>query len=400
MKNRNKQLKKNFRRMFWIKAFSNIRFISIVVALFYLHRGLELSQIYYLAIVWAIGSLLFEVPSSYLADHWGRKKTIMLGLFLSILYFIIFLFAHSFLWFAVASFVYGAANACMTGTDEALVYDTEKELKNSKKTLGKLGKFHAAKRIFKVIGTVVGAYIAKDLFAWQFNVLILIDICSLLIALTFAARLIEPKHKMDVEKQEAGVLIDAISLFRNNKILFKVMLNKELIFFSFFILWSFYQKFFVDLGLPVMTLGLLWGMGHLFTVLALWFTEKIKGKSHVEENINHLNIYYLFIMALYILLIYIKINPILLFILFTSLSLVDNLRYPFFSEFFNKKFNSYNRATTISLSNLLHSLLEFPILLFAGLLIDKSMIYPFYLSLVIIIFVIIFLKIPTKKTSS
>ncbi len=400
MKNRLLQLKKNFRRMFWIKAFSNIRFISIVVALFYLHRGLELSDIYYLSIFWAIGSLLFEVPSSYLADHWGRKKTIILGLFLSIIYFSIFLFAHSFLWFAVAAFFYGAANACMTGTDVALVYDTEKELKNSKKTLGKLGKFHAARRLFKVVGAVVGAYIAKDLFAWQFNTLILIDIFSLLIALTFAARLVEPRHKMDLEKQEAGVMKDAISLFRNNKILFKVMLNKELIFFSFFILWTYYQKFFVDLGLPILTIGLLWGAGHLFTVLALWFTEKIKGKSHVEDNINHLNLYYLFIFSLYVILIYFNVNPILLFIIFTLLSLIDNLRYPFFSEYFNKKFSSYNRATTISLSNLLHSVLEFPILLLAGLLIDKSMIYPFYLSLVLVILVIIFLKIPNKKTSS
>ena len=397
MKNRQKELKKNFRRMFWIKAFSNVRFISIVASLFYLHRGLLLSQIYYLAIFFAIGSFLFEVPSSYLADHWGRKKTIILGILLTIIYFSIFLFSQNFFWFVIAAIMYGAADACMTGTDEALVYDTEEELKNSKKTLGKLGKFQSSRRLFKIVSAIAGAYIAKDLFAWQFNLLISIDILALIIALLFAIKIIEPRHKMDVEKQEAGVMIDAINLFKKDKMLFKVMLNRELIFFSFFILWTFYQKFFVDLGVSVLSIGVLWGIGHLITATGLWFTEKVKG--NVEEKINHLNLYYLLVVFLYLLFIFFHFNPILLFIMFILMSMISDLRYPFFSEFFNKKFHSYNRATTISLSNILHSLLEVPILLLAGLLIDKSMIYPFYLSLFIAMMVVIFLKIPYNKTS-
>ena len=89
------ELKKNFSRMFWIQALMNVKVISVVSTLFYLHRGLTLSEIFYLTVVWAIVSLLFEIPSSYLADRWGRKKTILLGILLSLAHWVLFIFADN-----------------------------------------------------------------------------------------------------------------------------------------------------------------------------------------------------------------------------------------------------------------------------------------------------------------
>ena len=388
-KNRKKQLAKNFTRMLWIKAFLNFRFMNSVIALFYLHRGITLAEIYYLSLFWATGALLFEIPSSYLADKWGRKKTIILGIVLTLIYLSILVFAHGFLWLAVSIFIYGASYACMTGTDEALIYDTERELNQTRKTLGKLGKYRASRRFFKIFTAVIGAWIAKDLLPWQFVTLIGVDTIGVILALIMTLRIVEPRHKMDVKEQEAGVMTDAIDMLR--------IINKELVFFAFFLLWTYYQKFYLDMGVPVVHIGIFWGFGHLLAVIGLWYTGHINLKERVEQRINRLNVYFFIILGIYLGLVLLGVNPYILFFFFILCSLVEDLRFPLFAEYFNKKFNSYNRATTLSLSNLVHSVAEYPILFLAGLLIDKSMIYPFYLSVALIVITLIFLRLPYKK---
>jgi hypothetical protein len=67
------KLEKNFFKIFFINALLNIKMINIVLSLFYVYRGLELSDIFYLGIVYSIAVLLSEVFSSYLADSFGRR---------------------------------------------------------------------------------------------------------------------------------------------------------------------------------------------------------------------------------------------------------------------------------------------------------------------------------------
>ncbi|MCD4705367.1 MFS transporter [bacterium] len=135
------KLEKNFSRMFWIQAFLNIRMISIVSTLFFLHRNLNLSQIFYLTIIWAITNLLFEIPSSYLADKLGRKKTIILGIIFALLFWVLLISAHSFLIFTIALFFAALQFTCFSGTTDALIYDTNKELGKESNSLKKTRQF-------------------------------------------------------------------------------------------------------------------------------------------------------------------------------------------------------------------------------------------------------------------
>ena len=112
------------------------------MALFYLSRGLNLSQIFYLAIVWSVVNILFEVPSSYLADNWGRKKTIVFGVALYVISCGWLIFAHSFWMLGLSVFFYALSNACFTGTDEALIYDTNRELGDGGDSLRRFGQYY------------------------------------------------------------------------------------------------------------------------------------------------------------------------------------------------------------------------------------------------------------------
>jgi MFS family permease len=162
------KLARNPKLLFWIKALKNVKVLSIVISLFYLHRGLSLSQIFYLSIVWAVTNLLFEIPSSYMADKWGRKKTLFVGAASFLFYWVVLLVGASFWVFAFAIFLYAFSFACFSGTDDALLYDTKKEFDKEAETLDSFGKYQSAKSLFKIVAPILGALIAKDLVEWQF----------------------------------------------------------------------------------------------------------------------------------------------------------------------------------------------------------------------------------------
>jgi MFS family permease len=225
---RKKNLQKNFARMFWVRVFLNIRFLNIVISLFYISRGLTLQNIIMLPIIWAITTMIFEIPSSYLADTWGRKKTILLAVGFAAMQMSVFMIAQGFWEMAIGMFFYGLLSASISGTDVALIYDTKKEL-GQDESLSVIGKYWSGMNFGKIISTFVGAYIAKDLTEIQFQLLLVIDIIFIFLAGIVASRLIEPNHKMDVEAQEAGIIRDAVKIFRKYPILMKAMINAEFV---------------------------------------------------------------------------------------------------------------------------------------------------------------------------
>lgn len=371
--------------------------MNVVIALFYLYRGLTLAEIFYLAIAWAVVGLLFEVPSSYLADRWGRKKTIILGVIFACFHWIVMLFAADLPWFLISAGLLSLSFACFTGTDEALLYDTNKALGNEKNSLEKIGKYFSAQRVFKIFMPVVGALIAKDLIEWQFDILIVLEFIGSVIALIFAFRLIEPDHHADVEKMEAGVMKDAIKLIRSDWQYVKAILSKTLIFIASFIVWRFHQKFFIDIGITVLVLGIGWSIFHFITFLFNRYITSFLKKRSIRHRINLINLGFVIFFGIFIIELFIWPNIYLLLITFFITTMFEVIRYPLYSEFYNKKSSTFNRATTLSLSNFLKSILEIPLLFIGAWLISLNIEYPFIFTFIIGLFVIIFFRVPRLK---
>lgn len=397
---RKQNLEKNFSRMFWIQALLNIKTIGVVSTLFYLHRGLTLPEIFYLAVTWGVVSLIFEVPSSYMADKWGRKRTIILGILMCLLHWIIFIFAHNMIWFLIGIALMSISFSFFTGTADALVYDTNRELGKDDESLTALGKFYSGREVFRFVVPLLAAYIARDLLEWQFVVILLIDIFVTILSFVFAFRLVEPNHYMDVEETEAGVILDAWNLIRKDWVLIKAILSRTLILMSMFVIWRFHQKFFIDIGIPIIMLG----VASSAIALAKFFlnrnSESILSKMSVSRKIDNLNIIYACIMAIFVVSLFLFPNNYWLLFLYILFIIAESSRWPLYSDFYNKRSKSFNRATTLSLANLIKSILDPFILLFAGFLISKNIEYPFYFSLFLAIIVVVFFRLSSSKCNS
>jgi len=394
---RQKRLSGNFRRMFFIQAFQNIRTINIVVTLFYLARGSSLSQVFYLSIIWSLVNILFEVPSSYLADSWGRKKTIVLGVGLYVISCFWLIFSYSFWMLAVSVFFYALSNACFTGTDDALIYDTNRELDRPEDSLRRFGQYYAAEKIFKIFSPLVGAFVARDLTNFQYNTLLLIDAGAAITSFIISFYIVEPKcHYLKVEKVEAGILQDAFRLIKRNPTMIRIVCNRALGFISFFIIWRFHQELFVKIGTPIVMLGIGWSVLHFACFMFNSFIHKIFPHIGATTKINIFNILGIISIVFFLIAWWWGFHYYWLLAIYLLGNFFENIRWPIFADLLNKYSNSFNRATTLSLSNFIKSIFDIPFLFLSGLLIKFGRIYPVYIAFAIILVSTFIFYLPKK----
>lgn len=106
----------------------NARFYYPVLGVLFLDLGLSLEQYAILNAVWAGTIILLEVPSGGLADLVGRRPMVLTASGLMVLEISLFAFAPSGPWLfpllILNRIVSGAAEACASGADEAMAYDS------------------------------------------------------------------------------------------------------------------------------------------------------------------------------------------------------------------------------------------------------------------------------------
>ncbi|MEO5666474.1 MAG: MFS transporter [Bdellovibrionota bacterium] len=154
---------RNVRAFIVFRIAFNARFYYPVLAILFLDLGLSLEQYSLLNVGWAAAICLLEVPSGALADTWGRKKLVVIAGALMIAEMVIFSFTPRgnvtlmFGLFMLNRVLSGAAEACASGADEALVYDSLKAEGREKEwpqILAKLGRWQS---VAFFIAMLVGA---------------------------------------------------------------------------------------------------------------------------------------------------------------------------------------------------------------------------------------------------
>lgn len=108
------------------------RFHIPVLALFYIASQVSVPQFTIIMSVFALSTLLLEVPSGVLADFLGKKKTLLISRFLYIVEVAILAFTNGFWLFLIAKICSGVAVSLSSGTDNSLLYDTVKKLGRTK----------------------------------------------------------------------------------------------------------------------------------------------------------------------------------------------------------------------------------------------------------------------------
>lgn len=86
--------------------------------------GLTYTEIGLLLAIWAAAVAIFEIPSGVVADRWRRNGVVAAALVCKAIGFTVWLLWPSFGGFAVGFVLWGVQEAMVSGTTDALVYDT------------------------------------------------------------------------------------------------------------------------------------------------------------------------------------------------------------------------------------------------------------------------------------
>ena len=84
-----KRLRSNIVKLYLIKIAKWFMLFMPIIVLFYQENGLAMQDIFTLKAVYSVAIVALEIPSGYLADILGRKKTLIIGTTLGCLGFII-----------------------------------------------------------------------------------------------------------------------------------------------------------------------------------------------------------------------------------------------------------------------------------------------------------------------
>lgn len=157
---------KTFLKLFYIfEFFWDFVFIYAVEKLFFLDRGLDLAHIATLLFLWAVMSVLLEIPSGVLADRWSRRKMLILaGIFVAIAY-TIWIFSYSFPLFLLGFLFRSLGSTFVSGTLQAYVYDFLKLHHNEKNFEKILGRGEAIRAIGMSIAIVIGGFLSQISFS-------------------------------------------------------------------------------------------------------------------------------------------------------------------------------------------------------------------------------------------
>lgn len=135
--------KKDYKRLLLFNIFGNICLERGIFVLCLLNKGLTIDEIAVWQSLLNLGMFLGEIPTGFLADIIGKKRSLLIGKGFIILYYLILIFSNNFAFIYISALIFGVGSTFISGTDEALLYDILLEDKNNKNTADYLGKFSA-----------------------------------------------------------------------------------------------------------------------------------------------------------------------------------------------------------------------------------------------------------------
>jgi len=162
--------------------------VPVLVPLFQ-SKGLSLSQIFYLQAFYAAVIVLFEAPSGYMADRFGRRIVIVVGGIANAIAYFWLNFSDSFAGLLLFEAAMGLAMSMMSGTDLAMLYDSEKALSESEEAhTSSIAHLSFLRSMAEGSAALLGGVLAL----WSFDLMVAAQSLMAVCCLAVAIPLIEP----------------------------------------------------------------------------------------------------------------------------------------------------------------------------------------------------------------
>jgi len=344
----------NISKVIVIKFCQRFHLYIHAYALLLLGRGLTLVQISLIESI-VIGAIFFaEVPTGVLADRVGRKWSIFASTVLLMSAEFIFIFARTFDWYVVIALLTGIGFAFASGAVEALVYDSLPPENREEAMKRAMGRVNSYSLIAFVVAPLVGGLIIGDAAVENFIPAIALTVVALLIGALVCLTLREPADDSSESKTSSLTLLrDGIHLLRHHQRLRRLVM---LIVFTAPIT----SSLITTLGPPYLTendaapfmAGVVLSLGSLLGAFTTRYAYKLEGWLGQARAIALL----ILLPGLLYWLLAAVAGPAATVLVMILMLGVNDMKAPLFSAYQNAIIESKNRATVLSLINMILNL--------------------------------------------
>jgi MFS family permease len=352
-----------------------LQLFGAVTVPFYLEWGrLDYTRMFTLEASFALFMFLLEVPTGWIADRFGRKRSLIIGVIIAGASFVMFGLTRSYPLFFVANFLCAVGATCVSGADQALVYDTLLWADRAAEGRRVLSRMQAITTTAMLVGFPLGSFVAGSGLVSRPQSLALVFIMSGVALMLSAVPLLlvtEPPRAETVRHPLREGIEGVRSLLRPGA-LRSFTLNYALISATGFFMFWFYQSLAREAALPVALNGPLGAGINLLGMLLLWTAPRLERRLGLPR-----------------LLLTTAVLPGVLYLglgalgshRMAALSLpaafvivgMKLLRAPLLSDLINRQVESRNRATMLSGVSMLERGVIFMLYPIIGAAADRSL---------------------------
>ena len=313
-----------------------------IFLLFLTHKGLTVSEVALYSIVLNISITVFEIPTGYFGDKFGKRNSMILGCFLLAFHSFAMMLSQNPITFIFLAGVEGFAYTFVTGSNSALLYDILK-IEHTENNYLKINS-----KILSLESLTIGIsiFIGGELAAYSWNLVYGIQIVTMLSAILFLKNIDEPEYnpktvhlRTDFKKYKLGTILCFFILISS---------VTDGMFGGYY---NMNQLFLDQIHIDVATIGLFFSASYFINsaaYLLVGFILKILNRKQIF-------VYGLFVQSfLFLLLMYTK-NP-AVFLIFTIIAcFVPEILFTVSDSIIQDYIDSKYRATILSVVSMLRT---------------------------------------------
>lgn len=270
--------KENAKWLTYLAPFRSLSISAAYITPFFLQKGLNLSQIFVLQSIFSVAYLLWEIPSGYIADRFGRAFSIKLSAPFAAISMIAYGFSSHYWQFVVCELVLAIANGLVSGIDTALLID-------SLKADGREDEFvKLSQRInaFGFAATAIGVPIAFLLVKYvNIGSTLVADGVLVALASVFTFQLAEaPRFAASQEELRLSAWHSMKELGRNAEARWLIVLGSALGTATYLAYWLS-APYYQSMGIPLIWFSAILAVRSLWKA---WLSQRFLQERHLERN--------------------------------------------------------------------------------------------------------------------
>lgn len=323
--------------------FETMAFYSIVTLLLRA-KGLSFTQIMLLSSIENILTTAFELPTGVVADKFGRKVSVMSGIFFFGLFIVSYMIFSSFTALVCAAVVCALSATMISGAKSAMIYDYLKYKELEDIYIDFNGKVSSKVMVVKSFVVIASTY----LFGINNNLPLALSLVSCAVALMCLSKFVESPivRGEDTDAEENKGMFGFIKSIKLNGTLRSLIAIRIVVIVVISNAFYLTELMLSDMGVEVSKIGLIMFCYTLMSALGS------RSASKVSDKLGD-RVFYIMFIVFGVNLILSSINNIIIVVASIGvLRFFNSAMSPIFGSVANKNIDSEERATILSVVSL------------------------------------------------